>query len=115
MQINAIRQILCKIREIALDFLLDVMVYFIEMVLLPASHDFIQKWKYCMEYEHIRVHFNPHPTLLKFDRRLPGYSWLFSFDLEVQKIVDTCAVLPLIEPDPGTRALSIYPLLRNNP
>src|SRR5579883_2598579 len=61
-----------------------------------------------MEYEHIRMHFNPHPTLLKFDRQLPTYNWLFPFDLEEQKIADPLAVLPLIEPGSGKRALYIH-------
>jgi oxygen-independent coproporphyrinogen-3 oxidase len=61
-----------------------------------------------MEYEHIRVRFNPQPTLLKFDRQLPTYNWLFPFELEEQKIADPFSVLPLIEPGSGKRALYIH-------
>lgn len=61
-----------------------------------------------MEYEHVRMHFNPQPTLLKFDRQLPTYNWLFPFCLEEQKVDDPFSVLPLIEPGAGKRALYLH-------
>lgn len=61
-----------------------------------------------MKYEHIRMHFNPQPSLLKFDRQLPTYNWLFPFDLEEQKVADPLSVLPLVEPGSGKRALYIH-------
>ncbi|HVU69733.1 MAG TPA: hypothetical protein VHD63_21545, partial [Ktedonobacteraceae bacterium] len=61
-----------------------------------------------MKYEHIRMHFNPQPSLLKFDRQLPTYNWLFPFDLEEQKVADPLSVLPLVEPGSGQRAMYIH-------
>ncbi|HEY1351665.1 MAG TPA: radical SAM protein [Ktedonobacteraceae bacterium] len=61
-----------------------------------------------MEYEHIRMHFNPQPTLLKFDRQLPTYNWLFPFCLDEHKVDDPLSVLPLIEPPSGRRTLYLH-------
>lgn len=61
-----------------------------------------------MKYEHVRMHFNPHPTLLKFDRQLPTYNWLFPFSLEERKVADPLTVLPLIEPPAGKRTLYVH-------
>lgn len=61
-----------------------------------------------MEYEHITMHFNPLPTLLKFDRQLPTYNWLYPFTLEDQKIADPFSVLPQLEPGTGKRTLYIH-------
>jgi oxygen-independent coproporphyrinogen-3 oxidase len=61
-----------------------------------------------MEYEHIRMHFNPQPTLLKFDRQLPTYNWLFPFCLDEHKVDDPLTVLPLIEPASGKRTLYLH-------
>lgn len=60
------------------------------------------------DYEHITMHFNPLPTLLKFNRQLPVYNWLYPFELDDQKIADPLSALPQIEPGTGKRALYIH-------
>ncbi len=61
-----------------------------------------------MKHERISIHFNPQPTLLKFDRQLPTYNWLYPFDFDEQKIADPSAALEQLAPDIGRRALYIH-------
>lgn len=61
-----------------------------------------------MDDKHITMRFNPHQTLLKFDRQLPTYNWLYPFALDGQKIADPYSVLASIEQRIGRRALYIH-------
>ncbi len=61
-----------------------------------------------MDSKHITMHFNPNPTLLKFDRQLPTYNWLYPFKLDDQQITDPLSVLSQLAPHAGRRALYIH-------
>lgn len=61
-----------------------------------------------MNHEHITMHFNPQATLLKFDRQLPTYNWLYPFDLEGREIDHPFSALEQLNTGDGRRALYIH-------
>jgi coproporphyrinogen III oxidase-like Fe-S oxidoreductase len=67
-----------------------------------------KKGAYIVKYERISIHFNANPTLLKFDRQLPTYNWLYPFDCDEQEIADPLSALAQLAPDSGRRALYIH-------
>lgn len=61
-----------------------------------------------MESTHIPMRFNSLPTLLKFDRQLPIYNWLYPFESQEQKLADPLSVYTRIEPRSRLRALYFH-------
>jgi coproporphyrinogen III oxidase-like Fe-S oxidoreductase len=61
-----------------------------------------------MQPNHITMRFNPLPTLLKFDRQLPVYNWLYPFESQEQKMADPLSVYRHIEPRSRLRALYFH-------
>src|SRR5918912_92683 len=61
-----------------------------------------------MKSELIVMHLNPLPTLLKFDRQLPVYNWLYPFESEDKKIAEPFSVFTRIESRARRRAIYIH-------